>query len=200
MMPYHDGRGGKEGVVETRQPMNKYRLKYMTFSPVKLLSVSVSGQSSDETDDRPYFITLDGTPTFRGEFVTSTHLLCAFGCNRVLIENYLAEDFLDVGIQCPQCRGITRTPSLIAGETFASVVYSFGDAGQGPIYLKTTVDVLSGHCLTWDREIARALQSTAPRPRFPPLDVSESGLQSLSRRYEEIVGKPFALQRNQIKR
>lgn len=146
----------------------------------------------------PYCVQGSDAPAFRGGLETGEHLTCAAGCGQVLVEHYVKEDYVNVGIKCFKCGTITRTPGLPLGEVFAAPVLTLGE--KGAYLLGSTVNARSGVIITCDQEIAREIEATAPRYRSFPLMISPEGLRALTARYDEIVGMRFSTQRKNVER
>lgn len=153
---------------------------------------------SSKSDELPYCVQGSDAPAFSGDVDTGEHLRCTAGCGQVLIENYIEEAYVNVGIKCHKCGSITRTPGLPLGEVFASPILTLGE--KGAYLLGKTVKAKSGVIITCDQELARELEATAPRDRSLPLIITPKGLQDLTKRYDNIVGERFSTQRKSVER
>ncbi len=88
------------------------------------------------------------------------NLVCE-GCDdSVLIENYLKECFVGIGLQCFKCSHTTWTPTLPDGEVFPKTTISMGKDGKYLIgsSIVNSQDVV----ITCDQEIEVAKSQTSP--------------------------------------
>jgi hypothetical protein len=154
--------------------------------------------SAKDVEELLYCIQGSAMPAFRGVIDTDNRLQCAAGCGQVLIDNYVEDCYVSVGIQCFKCGQITRTPCLPLGEVFATPTVSLGSKGR--YLLGSTVSVPPGVVLTCDQEIEREIAATAPRVCSTGFTISEDGIKRLVSVYDEIIGGKFQQQKTIVER
>ena len=153
---------------------------------------------SSESDSLPDFIQNSAAPAFQGEVQNGERLMCVAGCGQVLIEDYLSDNYISVGIKCFGCGEITRTPALLSGEVFAGLPVSLGE--KSSYLLNDTVRMYHNITLTCSQDIKREIETTSPRELEIPLDLKREGLQNLIARYDSVVGNQFSRQQKIVKR
>jgi len=87
-------------------------------------------------------------------------LICE-GCNdSVLVENYLEDCYVGIGLQCFKCSHITWTPSLPDGEVLPKATVSMGRDGK--YLIGSSVVNSKDVVMTCDQEIEAAKKLTSP--------------------------------------
>ena len=144
----------------------------------------------------PYLIQGSTDPAFRGTARCEAVFLCE-NCEFLLIENYIPEDYVGVGIQCFRCAHVSTTPADLDGEVFSASVVTLGDNGR--FLLESTVSTSPDVTITTDAAYTAALLSMRPRDGLS-LTLSREGLDEAVAIYERISPGLFNLQESILAR
>jgi hypothetical protein len=143
----------------------------------------------------PHLIQGSDAPVFRGSVTNDLTFQCS-NCGHVLIENYVARDFLSVEIKCFRCETFTTTPPIELGEVFSLRLVNMGH--EGAFRINGTVDVKQGVAITCSQALAKAAELTSPRSQGLNLDLSEDGISFFIQIYDEITGQKFDIQNTKV--
>ena len=142
------------------------------------------------TQLRPYVIQGSKDPVFRCAVACEEVFRCE-NCGHLLIENYIPEDYVGVGIQCFSCGHLSTTPFDLKGEVFSARVVTLGDVGA--YRLESTVTTWPDVTITSDAAYEAALSAMRPGNALP-FELSPDGLDAAIALYESVAPGAFALQ------
>src|SRR4051794_40871661 len=71
--------------------------------------------ASSEPNETPIIVQGTSAPVFRSNEASESDLRCR-RCSGLLIAGYFPASFIDIRIECFQCKEITETPGLSEGE------------------------------------------------------------------------------------
>lgn len=130
-----------------------------------------------DREDRPAVVQGSDAPLFKGK--GEEDFFCS--CGHLLIEGYLARQFIGIGFVCYQCKALSLSKSWPAGEPFPGQMISLGRAGR--FLLESTVDVTSNVGFTCEQEIDRVWSETGVRePDGKPMILSMEWLKEFQER------------------
>jgi phage FluMu protein Com len=142
----------------------------------------------------PHLIQGSHDPVFRGQVLSDVTFQCS-NCGHVLIENYVAREFLSIEIKCFKCQNFTKTPPIEPGEVFSLRLVNLGH--EGAFRINGTVDT-KGVAITCSQALAEAAELTSPRSQGLNLDLSEDGISFFIQVYDEITGQKFDIQNTRV--
>lgn len=111
--------------------------------------------------ERPILVQGSEAPIVIREGEKFPPLMCE-GCNdSVLVENYLEECFVGIGLECFKCQHVTMTPSLPEGEVFPQMPVSLGSKGR--YLIGSSVVNRKDVVMTCSQELEKSEKLTAPQ-------------------------------------
>ncbi len=142
------------------------------------------------TAERPTLVQGSEAPIVIRDGEKLSPLLCE-GCDdSVLIENYLAECFVGIGLQCFKCQHITITPSLPEGEVFPQRPITLGSKGK--YLVGSSVFNSKDVVVTCDQELEVSSKLTAPKKVTEGnLELSVESLNQISAELNLLSGGRF---------
>ncbi|WHU03552.1 hypothetical protein [Sphingomonas sp. NIBR02145] len=152
---------------------------------------------SNQQSSTVRFVQGSAAPVFRGEPESGLTFLCE-QCGHVLIDHYLAEDYIAVGIQCFQCKHVSFTPDIELGEIFSARTMTFPD--QGGYLIGGTVTKRAGLMIASSAAFNANIEMTTPAEAGIPFELNFKGLDRLVEIYAETTGGDFAAQRKIVER
>ncbi len=99
-----------------------------------------------------------------------------------MIENYVAEQYVQLGIKCFRCGHVSYTPEIEIGEIFTTYNVSLGE--EGDYRVEGTVEFPSGALFINSAQLRAGMALTQPVDHHPPFRVNEDGLDDLCRAYD----------------
>lgn len=127
--------------------------------------------SSFESDEWPAVVQGGLAPLFRG--AGEENLLCS--CGHVLIEGYVARQYIGIGFICFKCKAFMLSDPWPVGEPLPKQIVTLGRSGR--YLLGDTVDVAGKAGFACDQEIERVQRETGIRqPESRLLQLSEDWL------------------------
>lgn len=133
-----------------------------------------------------------------GEGSEDSKFQCEQGCGQTLVDRYIADCLIDVGIRCPSCGHISRTPNIPEGEVFPHHILAFGE--EKKYRLSGSVNVPAHALLTTNAALAEAHNATAPRHLQRKFAISAGWVDGLIAEYETSTGTDFYRQLRQTAR
>lgn len=145
---------------------------------------------TDIIEERPTLVQGSEAPIVIREGDKLSSLICE-GCNdSVLVENYLAECFVGIGLQCFKCEHITMTPSLPEGEIFPQMPVSLGSKGK--YLVGSSVVNKKDVVMTCDQELEVSAKLTDPKKSTGSnLELSSENLNKISDELNLLSGGRF---------
>lgn len=139
---------------------------------------------------RPVMIQGSDAPIVIREGEDLPNLICEDCQDSVLVENYLEECFVGIGLQCHKCGHTTWTPSLPEGEIFPKTTLSMGKDGK--FLIGSSVVNKKDVVITCDQEIEKAKKLTAPQAsNSSELELSIESLDTLTVELDVLSGGRF---------
>ena len=142
------------------------------------------------SEDRPALVQGSEAPIVIREGEVLPPLICEDCKESVLVENYLADCFVGIGLQCFKCKHITWTPSLPKGEIFPQKTLTLGREGR--FLIGSSVVNSKDVVMTCDQELDDAKSHTSPKsPTTKNLDLSVDNLELLMTELDVLSGGRF---------
>lgn len=112
-------------------------------------------------ENRPALVQGSEAPIVIREGETLPPLICENCRESVLVENYLEDCFVGIGLQCFKCKNVTWTPSLPEGEIFPQKTLTLGREGR--FLIGASVVNSKDVVMTCDQELDLAKSHTTPK-------------------------------------
>lgn len=133
--------------------------------------------STLELAERPAVVQGGLAPLFKG--AGEENLLCS--CGHVLIEGYVARQYIGIGLICFRCKAFMLSDPWPVGEPLPKQIVTLGRSGR--YLLGSTVDVTGKAGFTCDQEIERVQHETGVRqPESNNLQLSTDWLDKFQAR------------------
>lgn len=141
-------------------------------------------------ENRPALVQGSEAPIVIRGGETLPPLICENCRESVLVENYLEDCFVGIGLQCFKCKNVTWTPSLPEGEIFPQKTLTLGREGR--FLIGASVVNSKDVVMTCDQELDLAESHTAPKSSTTKnLELSVDNIELLITELDVLSGGRF---------